>query len=174
MPMCGRSSRRPTGIAFPSIGGRCPPTAILRASLMDHDDLDTYKPAEQLIRAAGGTMPDEPGGSVRAALANAMVGLKKQFYGRGPTAAKSWILDDYVVVALEGGLTRNEETLLADGKEDMVRMYRLSFQETMTEVLTGAVAEITGRRVLTYHSQIMFRPTRTFEIFVLEPQAPQA
>jgi uncharacterized protein YbcI len=138
---------------------------------MDRQDLKAEsKPAEELVRAAGGSMPDEPGGSVRAALANAMVGMKKQFYGRGPTAAKAWILDDYVFVALEGGLTRNEETLLADGKEDLVRMYRLAFQESMTDVLTSAVTEITGRRVLTYHSQIVFDPTRTFEMFVLEPQ----
>ena len=47
------------------------------------------------------------------------------------SAAKAWILDDYVFVAMEGGLTRNEETLLADGKEDLVRDYRLSFQETV-------------------------------------------
>ena len=137
---------------------------------MDHQDLKPEMPTEELVRAAGGSMPDEPGGSVRAALANAMVGMKKQFYGRGPTAAKAWILDDYVFVALEGGLTRNEETLLADGKEDLVRSYRLSFQETMTSVVTQAVTEITGRRVLTYHSQIVFEPTRTFEMFVLEPQ----
>jgi uncharacterized protein YbcI len=138
---------------------------------MDRQDLKAEnQPVEELVRAAGGSMPDEPDGSVRAALANAMVGMKKQFYGRGPTAAKAWILDDYVLVALEGGLTRNEETLLADGKEDLVRSYRLSFQETMTDVLTSAVTEITGRRVVTYHSQIVFDPTRTFEIFVLEPQ----
>ena len=135
-----------------------------------HDLKQPDKPAEELIRAAGGSMPDESEGSVRAALANAMVGMKKQFYGRGPTAAKAWILDDYVFVALEGGLTRNEETMLADGKEDLVRTYRLSFQETMTDVLTSAVTEITGRRVLTYHSQIVFDPPRTFEVFVLEPQ----
>ena len=138
---------------------------------MDAQDLkQPDKPAEELIRAAGGSMPDESEGSVRAALANAMVGMKKQFYGRGPTAAKAWILDDYVFVALEGGLTRNEETMLADGKEDLVRTYRLSFQETVTGVVTQAVAEITGRRVLTYHSQIVFDPPRTFEVFVLEPQ----
>ena len=139
---------------------------------MDTDPKRPAEPAEQLVHAAGGSMPDEPGGSVRSALANAMVGMKKQFYGRGPTAAKAWILDDYVFVALEGGLTRNEETLLADGKADTVRAFRLSFQETMTEVVTQAVAEITGRRVLTYHSQIVFDPVRTFEVFVLEPQQP--
>jgi uncharacterized protein YbcI len=138
---------------------------------MDQQDLKPEKqPTKSLVHAGGGRMPDEAGGSVRAALANAMVGMKKQFYGRGPTAAKAWILDDYVFVALEGGLTRNEETLLADGKEDLVRQYRLAFQETMGDVLMQSVTEITGRRVLTYHSQIVFDPTRTFEIFVLEPQ----
>lgn len=100
-----------------------------------------------------------------------MVGLKKHYYGRGPTAAKAWILDDYVFIALEGGLTRNEETLLADGKEDEVRRFRLSFQETVTTAATNAVAELTGRTVLSYHSQIVFDPARTFEIFVLEPRS---
>jgi uncharacterized protein YbcI len=112
-------------------------------------------------------------GHQRSALATAMVGLKKQYYGRGPTAAKAWLLDDYVFVALEGGLTRNEETLLADGKEALVRSYRLSFQETMGETTMRAVEEIVGRKVLTYQSQIVFGPARSFEIFVLEP-APGA
>jgi uncharacterized protein YbcI len=122
--------------------------------------------AEELIAAAGG----DPAGSIRAALTNAMVGLKKHYYGRGPVAAKAWVLDDYVFVAMEGGLTRNEETLLADGKEEAVRTFRLEFQATMTDTATAAVAEIVGRPVLTYHSQIVFNPVRTFEIFVLAPE----
>jgi uncharacterized protein YbcI len=125
--------------------------------------------AEHLVHAGDGRMPHESGGSLRAALANAMVGLKKRHYGRGPTAAKAWILDDYVFVAMEGGLTQNEETLIADGKEALVRTYRLAFQETMKDITTAAVAELTGRDVLTYHSQIAFHPTRSFEIFVLAP-----
>ena len=138
---------------------------------MSDDPTATESPGERLVHAGGGKMPDEPGGSVRAALANAMVGMKKQYYGRGPTAAKAWILDDYVFVAMEGGLTRNEETLLADGKEDLIRQYRLSFQSTMSGATMGAVSQLTGRKVLTYHSQIVFNPARTFEIFVLEPEA---
>src|ERR1700709_780362 len=106
---------------------------------------------------------------MRAAVCNAMVGIKKRYYGRGPTGGMAWFVEDYVFVALEGGLTRNEETLLADGKEDLVRTYRLAFQETVSEVTMGAVAGLTGRRVLTYHSQIVFDPMRAFEIFVLEP-----
>jgi uncharacterized protein YbcI len=124
--------------------------------------------AEELVHAAGGRLPSE-GGSLRTALANAMVGLKKQYYGKGPTGAKAWILDDYVFVAMEGGLTRNEETLIADGKHDVVRSYRLAFQESVSETTMAAVAELTGRDVLSYHSQIVFDPTRAFEIFVLAP-----
>jgi uncharacterized protein YbcI len=101
-----------------------------------------------------------------------MVGLKKEYYGRGPEKAKAWILDDaYVLVVLEGGLTRNEQTLLEAGKDELVRRYRLEFQETVAATAIGAVEEITGRRVLTYHSQIVFNPMRAFEIFVLEPSA---
>jgi uncharacterized protein YbcI len=137
----------------------------------EQDHVPQQASARELIESAGGRMPREAGGSLRTALANAMVGMKKQLYGRGPTAAKAWILDDYVFVVLEGGLTRNEETLLADGKADLVRDYRLSFQETVGATAMGAVEELLGRRVLTYHSQIVFDPPRTFEIFVLEPQS---
>jgi uncharacterized protein YbcI len=130
-------------------------------------DPNSRQAAEDLVEAARSGSD----GSLRAELANAMVAMKKQYYGRGPEAAKAWILDDYVFIAMEGGLTRNEETLLADGKDDLVRAYRLSFQDTMSVATMGAVAELTGREVLTYHSQIVFDPPRTFEIFVLGPEA---
>ena len=126
--------------------------------------------AQDLERSGSGAAMEAPG-SMRAALANAMVGLKKEFYGRGPTAAKAWILDEgYIFVAMEGGLTRSEETLLEAGQEDLVRRYRLAFQEAMTATTVTAVEEIIGRKVAAYHSQIVFRPTRSFEIFVLEPE----
>src|SRR3954449_8194337 len=122
--------------------------------------------ANELIDAAGGVPP----GSLRAAIANAMVGLKKRYYGRGPEAAKAYVEDDYIFVVLEGGLTRNEETLLAAGQQDLVRRYRLAFQEAVGPTATGVVEELTGRKVIGYHSQIVFEPVRAFEIFVLAPE----
>jgi uncharacterized protein YbcI len=139
----------------------------------DHGTARVAAPA-RLVRVEEQTSSrpsDDQAGSVRTALANAVMGIMKQYYGKGPVGAKAWLLDDFVFIAMEGGLTRNEETLLEDGKEEMVRAYRLAFQETMSDTMMGAVAELTGRRVLTYHSQIVFRPTRAFEIFVLEPRA---
>jgi uncharacterized protein YbcI len=110
----------------------------------------------------------ESGTSITAEVANAMVGLKKRFYGRGPTKAKTYINDNYVFCVLDGGLTKNEETLIDAGDAHMVRSYRLRFQEVMSEQTTEAVARITGRRVLTYHSQIMFDPPVTVEMFILD------
>jgi uncharacterized protein YbcI len=107
-------------------------------------------------------------GGMRAAVSNAMVSLKKEYYGKGPTSAKTYVNDNYIFCVLEGGLTRNEETLLAAGEERLVREYRLRFQEAMRESTMKAVEEITGCRVTGYHSQIVFDPEYAFEIFVLD------
>lgn len=108
-------------------------------------------------------------GSIRTALENGIVGLFKKHYGRGPAAAKAWVLDDeYVFMALEEGLTRGEETLLAAGKEEEIRRFRLEYEDTVAHEAMELVSDITGRRVIDYHSQIVFHPVRSFEIFVLE------
>jgi uncharacterized protein YbcI len=105
---------------------------------------------------------------VRAAISNVLVGLKKEFYGKGPDRVKTYLNDEYVFTVLEGGLTRNEQTLIEAGEEMLVRQYRLRFQEAMKDPTCAAIERVTGRKVLGYHSQIVFAPDRTFEIFVLD------
>lgn len=112
--------------------------------------------------------PIEDPGELRAAISNAMVTLKKQYYGKGPFKAKTYLNDNYVFCVLEGGLTRNELTLLEAGEAEVVRAFRLRFESVMSKLTTQAVEQLTGRRVLGYHSQIVFEPERSFEIFVLE------
>jgi uncharacterized protein YbcI len=112
-------------------------------------------------------VPD-PGGQ-RAAISNAIVALFKEFYGKGPTAAKTYFNDDWIFVVLDDGLTRNEETLVAAGEHQLVRHVRLRYQEVMAERITAAVADITHRRVLTYHSQLLLEPTHSVEMFLLAP-----
>ena len=140
---------------------------------MTSDDSDYSLPQQatgEQLAAAGAGAADDAAGSLRMAISNAMVGMKKQYYGKGPARARTFFMDEYVFTAMEGGLTRNEETLLAAGKADLVRNYRLAFQESMTDTTTKAIEELTGRKVLGYHSQIVFDPPRTFEIFVLAPE----
>jgi uncharacterized protein YbcI len=52
-------------------------------------------------------------------------------------------------------------------KLPLVRQTRLAFQEVLGDEFKGAVEKATGRRVLAYHSQVVFDPDMGFEIFVL-------
>ena len=111
---------------------------------------------------------DEASGERLAAVSNAVVAIFSECYGRGPTKAKTYIFDNYVFCVLEDILTTVERTLVENGHEDLVRTVRLTFQEAVSERFTGAVAEIMGRNVVAYHSQVTFHPAMGFEIFVLE------
>jgi uncharacterized protein YbcI len=107
-------------------------------------------------------------GRTRVALSNALVRIWKEHYGRGPTSARAIIDGNMVFVILQDGLTRNEETLLAAGRQQVVRDFRATFMDTMREHFNAAVTEITGREVLAHEGQMTFEPTMTIEIFVLD------
>jgi len=137
--------------------------------MTDDHELPRVATAPQLEASGAAALEVEPRPvSMQSRISSAMVGMKKEYYGKGPDRAKTFINDEYVFVVMEGGLTRNEQTLLAAGEHALVRSYRLRFQESMTATTCGAVEEITGRKVLTYHSQILFDPARAIEIFVLD------
>jgi uncharacterized protein YbcI len=103
-----------------------------------------------------------------AAISSQIVTLFAEYYGRGPTKAKTYAFDNYLVTVLEDILTTVERTLVERGEEDLVRRVRLTFQTATAERFTSAVAEIAGREVVGYHSQVTFNPSIGLEIFVLE------
>jgi uncharacterized protein YbcI len=108
-------------------------------------------------------------GEQLAAVTNGIVHLFREYYGRGPTKAKSYILDDRIVVCvLEDTMTTVEQTLAKNGHHDMVRQVRLTFQEAMAKEFKGTVEQAMGRRVAAYHSQLTMEPDMGFEFFVLE------
>jgi uncharacterized protein YbcI len=107
-------------------------------------------------------------GEQLAAATNGIVKLFRDYYGRGPTKAKSYLLDDRIVVCvLEETMTTVERTLVEQGHGQKVRDVRLSFQEAMAEEFKGAVSEALGRPVVAYHSQLTMEPDVGFEFFIL-------
>jgi uncharacterized protein YbcI len=114
----------------------------------------------------------EPGGQMLAQLSNEMVRTLKKFYGKGPTSAKSYMLDDLLIIVMRGGMTTAEQTMKDFDQTDRVREFRQTFENEMTGRLVGRVEEITGRKVVTYQSQIMFDPDVIVEMFVFDDQAP--
>jgi uncharacterized protein YbcI len=102
-----------------------------------------------------------------------MVRLQKEYYGRGPVKAKSYMLDDLLVTVMRGGMTTAERTMLDLGRSDAVRAFRQEWQNEMGDRLISRVEELTGRRVATYQSQVMFEPDTIVEMFVFEDVAPE-
>ncbi len=89
----------------------------------------------------------------------------KQNYGRGPVSAKSYLIDDFLLVVMRGGMNTAERTMLDKGRSDAVREFRQVFQNEMGPELTGLIERLTGREVVTYQSQVLFDPDVIIEIF---------
>jgi uncharacterized protein YbcI len=115
---------------------------------------------------------DEPDGlsrtSLRNAISNAMARIKREFYGKGPSRTRTFMCDRIIFAMLDDVLTPVEIALKEGGRSALVRRARLTFEDIMTRTFTGEIEGLTGRRVLAYHSQIVFDPDMAIEIFVLD------
>lgn len=116
-----------------------------------------------------GTEEQEHGQSVTARISTEIVRALKESFGKGPVKAKSYLLDDFLLVVMRGGVTVAEQTMLERGHEDLVRQFRQAYQNEMGDVLCSKVETLTGRRVINYQSQILFDPHIVLEIFFFDP-----
>jgi uncharacterized protein YbcI len=108
-------------------------------------------------------------GDVLTAISDGLVALLKEFYGRGPTRAKSYYEDDLVVCLLRGGFSRVEQTLLEGGRGQTVIQQRMEFQDLMRARFEAVIEEATGRQVIGFMSGNQQEPDMMCEVFVLAP-----
>jgi uncharacterized protein YbcI len=108
-------------------------------------------------------------GDELTAISDGLVALLKEFYGRGPTQAKSYYQDDLVVCLLRGGYTQVEQTLRDGGRGTAVIEQRMQFQELMRERFEAVIEKATGRRVIGFMSGNQQDPDMMCEVFVLDP-----
>ncbi len=101
------------------------------------------------------------------ALSTAIVGIFKEYLGRGPTRARVQITQTTVVALLSDTLTKAERSLVANGNGDLVRQVRRKFQDTMREDLVAAVEAQVGRKVVAFMSDNHLEPDVAAELFVL-------
>jgi uncharacterized protein YbcI len=98
---------------------------------------------------------DGPASSVTLEIANAMVRIFKEQFGRGPTKARaSWAGPDVLVVTLENTLTPVERNLAAMGEHGRLRDLRSLFQYMSVPEFCEPVERITGRKVRAFISGI--------------------
>jgi uncharacterized protein YbcI len=109
------------------------------------------------------------GGKLLAAISTRIVAILREHYGRGPMKAKTYALDDIIVVVMRGsGFTPLEQTIMDSGRPERVVDMRHEFQHMMTQRFTDTIEELTGRKVLAFLSQAHVDPDLTLEVFFVD------
>ena len=117
---------------------------------------------------------DEPGGgedgALRQQISNALVGLYKQHYGKGPIRCRTYLQPELVVVVLGGGYTASEQTMFEGGRWYEVREARQLWQDTMRARFVETIERLTARNVRAFMSANHQDPDLAVELFVLESE----
>ncbi len=115
--------------------------------------------------------PVSPKGSIASAISGAVVQLMREYTGRGPTKARTYVNDDLITVVLQDTLTMGERSLVRDGESDLVITTRKAFQRTMSTHMIAAVERLSGRKVFAFLSDNHIDPDVAVESFVLLPES---
>src|SRR5947209_13724202 len=127
------------------------------------------EPADLEDRAEVTAGQELVGGRLLSAISTRFVKLLREHYGRGPIKAKTYALDDIIVVVMRGtGFTPLEKTMMDTGHRTRVVEMREEFQQLMATRYTEAIEELTGRRVKAFLSQAHVEPDITLEVFFID------
>jgi uncharacterized protein YbcI len=109
------------------------------------------------------------GGHLLSAISNSIVRILRERYGRGPMKAKTYALDDIIVVVLRaGGFTAAEQTMIESGEPERVVAMREDFQRVMAQDYKDTIEQLTNRRVLAFLSNAHVEPELTIEMFFVD------
>ena len=123
--------------------------------------------------AATGRAGSLAGGQLLAAISTNIVKILRDHYGRGPMKAKTYALDDILVVVMRGsGFTPLEKTIMDSGEPERVIAMREDFQRVMEGRYRQMIEALTGRNVMAFLSQAHVDPDITMEIFFIDGPLP--
>jgi uncharacterized protein YbcI len=115
---------------------------------------------------------DDPG-RIAAAISTAVVHVFSEHTGRGPTRARTTIDGQTVVVILQDGMTKAEQSLVDAGRHAEVLELRRTFQETMRDDLVAVVERLTARSVRAFMSANHIAPDAAAEVFLLDSKVAE-
>jgi uncharacterized protein YbcI len=85
---------------------------------------------------------------VSGRLATAIVQQYRDRFGRGPTEARAYVGDQYVLVILGNAQTEVERSLVAGGELDSVELLRRRVRQMAAPEFCAVTEEIVGRKVV--------------------------
>jgi uncharacterized protein YbcI len=114
-------------------------------------------------------------GEIEAAVCKGMSHFEQEYMGRGPKDIRAHLIDDLLVVRLQGVLTAAEQhlvtTLPAEKGRDLLKQVRTQLIETARPTLESVIHDITGIKTRSLHHDISTHTGEEVVIFTLE-EAP--
>ncbi len=110
-------------------------------------------------------------GEIEAAICQGISRFEQEYMGRGPKAIHTYLIQDLVVVRLQGVLTAAEQqlvkTLAVDKGRDLLKQVRTHLMETARPLLEAIVVEITEVEVISLHHDISTLTGEELVVFTL-------
>ena len=97
-------------------------------------------------------------GQIEAELTKSIIKFEKEYIGRGPSDARSFFIQDMILIRLKGVLTPAEQKLAesSDGK-NLVKETRRQLFESSRNLIEKMVDEIVGVDVISLHTDMSSR-----------------
>jgi len=94
-------------------------------------------------------------GQLEAEISVAMTQFEREHLGRGPKEARTFVIQDMILIRLKGVLTPAEEKLATerDGAQ-LIKQVRMRLIESSRPLLEQIITEKTGAAVVTLHTDI--------------------
>ncbi|WP_017470726.1 DUF2294 domain-containing protein [Amphibacillus jilinensis] len=107
-------------------------------------------------------------GFIEAEISKALTSWEKEYLGRGSVSVKTNILNDMIIVTLQGVLTPAEYAVCQtkEGRYSIKKL-RSDLVESGYDLLKKLVLEITGETVISFHTDISTRTGERIIIFKL-------
>jgi len=114
-------------------------------------------------------MPDRTQGQVEAAVTEAITKFEREYLGRGPKEARTFIVENMVVVQLQGILSPAERQLSHEnGGVELIKQMRTRLIESSSDDLRALIVEETGAEVVSLHTDISARTGERIFVFSLD------
>lgn len=110
-------------------------------------------------------------GEMEAAVGNAVIRFKKEYMGRGPLSVRTYLIDDVVLVRLQGVLTPAEQNLARVEEQsrgrDLIKRMRLELIEHGRPILEATIRDILGVAVVSLHTDVSTVTGESVLVFTL-------
>lgn len=97
-------------------------------------------------------------GQMEAEISEAIVKFEREYMGRGPEEARTYLLDDIIIVRLHGVLTPAERQLARSDSEGhgraLIKQVRMELLEKARPLLETIIRDITGQTIKSLHTDI--------------------